>query len=434
MTSVRFDPAPGALRGTLRPPTDKSISHRAAILSTMAEGRSTIEGYLTSADTRSTLFAMEAIGAEVTVTQGEQGRHRVEIEGVGLRGAGAAEIDVGNAGTLLRILPGWLAGQPKGVWRLDGDASIRTRPVDRIAELLLEMGASVTCRSGRLPPLHLEGSQLHGISYQLPVASAQVKSCLLLAGLIAEGSTEVIEPVATRDHTERMLRARGVEVEESRSRIIVKPPQRIEAADTEVPGDLSSAAFHLAAALLVPGSAVILDGVGLNPTRSGFLAIAERMGARIELDRAPENVGGEPIGRIAARHSELTATTVGAAEVPMAIDELPLVALLGCFADGETLVTGAEELRAKESDRISAVVEGLSGLGADIEELAGGFAVRGSGSLQGGTIDSGGDHRMAMLGAVAGVASKGGVRVSGFDAAGVSYPAFEADLASLCRS
>jgi 3-phosphoshikimate 1-carboxyvinyltransferase len=427
---ARFDPAPGPLRGTLRPPTDKSISHRAAILAAMADGRSTIDGYLDSADTRSTLLAIEAVGAGLTVSRDEAGRQWVEIEGVGLRGAKPTDIDVGNAGTLLRILPGWLAGQEWGVWRLDGDASIRRRPVDRVAEPLLEMGASVTCRAGRLPPLELEGSRLRGIKYEMPVASAQVKSCLLLAGLLAEGSTEVVEPVATRDHTERMLRARGVEVEEVRSRIVVRPPERVEATATEIPGDPSSAAFHIAAAALVDGSAVILEGVGLNPTRTGFLAICERMGARLETEPG-EEAGGEPVGRIAIHGSELKATSVEADEVPLAIDELPLVALLGCFAEGETVITGAEELRAKESDRIEATVRGLSGLGADIEELADGFAVRGTGGLRGGVIDSGGDHRLAMLGAVAGLASSEGVEVENFEAAGVSYPGFEADLRSL---
>jgi 3-phosphoshikimate 1-carboxyvinyltransferase len=430
---TRFDPASGPLRGSVRPPSDKSISHRAAMMAAMADGRSRIDGYLASADTRSTLFAMEEIGAEVSVAQGEGGRQEVEIGGVGLRGARPAEIDVGNAGTLLRILPGWLAGQPEGVWRLDGDASIRTRPVDRIAEPLLLMGATLTCRGGQFTPLEVEGSALTGMKYEMPVASAQVKSCLLFAGLLAEGTTEVIELLPTRDHTERMLRARGVDVEELRGRIVVRPPERIEATDTTIPGDPSSAAFHLAAAALVPGSALIAEGVGMNPTRTGFMAICERMGARLEADPG-EEAGGEPVGRFAMQGSELRGTSVEADEVPLAIDELPLVALLGCFAEGETIVTGAEELRAKESDRIAATVAALSGLGADIEELADGFAVRGTGALRGGTVDSGGDHRMAMLGAVAGLASQEGVEVENFEAAAVSYPGFEADLRALLGS
>jgi 3-phosphoshikimate 1-carboxyvinyltransferase len=430
MSSARFDPAPGPLRGTVRPPSDKSISHRAAMLAAMGDGRSRIENYLASADTRSTLFAMEAIGAEVSVSQGEGGRQSIEIGGVGLRGARSADIDVGNAGTLLRILPGWLAGQPEGVWRFDGDESIRRRPVDRIAEPLLQMGAMLTARSGQFVPLEIEGAPLRGIAYEMPVASAQVKSCLLFAGLLAEDSTEVIESLATRDHTERMLRARGVDVEEMRGRIVLRAPERIGPTETTVPGDPSSAAFHLAAAALVPGSAVITEDVGLNPTRIGFMAILERMGAKLETDPG-DDAGGEPVGRLAIQGSELHGTTVTAEEVPLAIDELPLVALLGCFAEGETVVTGAEELRAKESDRITATVGALRGLGAEIEELADGFTVRGTGGLRGGAVDSGGDHRMAMLGAVAGLASADGVEVTGFDAAGVSYPGFEADLRAL---
>jgi 3-phosphoshikimate 1-carboxyvinyltransferase len=426
---MRFEPS-GPLRGELRPPPDKSISHRAALLAAMADGRSQIEDYLAAADTRSTLFAVEALGAKVTAKQTSEGRQAVEIEGVGLRGPGPAEIDVGNAGTLMRVLPGWLAGQREGVWRLDGDASIRERPVDRIAEPLREMGAMVSCRAGRLPPLELEGAQLHGFRYELPVASAQVKSCLLLAGLLAEGETAVLEPTPTRDHTERMLAARGVQLGRRGKVATVRPADAIEPADIRVPGDFSSAAFALAAVLVVPGSDVVLRGVGLNPTRTGLLTIAKRMGAAVETEWDDEP-GGEPVGTIVAKASELSGTSVEAGEVPLAIDELPLVGLLGCFAEGETVVSGAEELRAKESDRIAGVVEGLSALGAVIEARPDGFVVQGTGGLKGGTIDAKGDHRMAMLGAVAGVASADGVEVEDFEAAGVSYPGFEADLLSL---
>jgi 3-phosphoshikimate 1-carboxyvinyltransferase len=459
---TRFEPG-GQLRGTLRPPPDKSISHRAALIAAMAEGETVIEGYLDAADTRSTLAAVERLGAEVErlgagveapaapmVEKRHHGRRNpalgggidLRIRGVGLRGPLPSEIDVGNAGTLLRILPGWLAGQGRGGWTLDGDESIRRRPVDRIAEPLARMGANVSCRDGRLAPLHVEGADLHGIDYELPVASAQVKSCLLLAGLLADGETRITEPAPTRDHTERMLAAAGAKVETAElrtlpvaggapeRRITVVPASALGPTAISVPGDFSSGAFWAVAATIVPGSRVHLEGVGLNPTRIGLLGILNRMGAAIEVEE-DLTARTEPRGAIVARHGPLKATRVHAEEVPLAIDELPLVGLLGCFAEGTTVVSGAEELRHKESDRIAAVVEGLRAIGADIEAAEDGFAVRGGGGIHGGVLDSHGDHRLAMLGAIAGLASKEGVEVVGMDAAAVSYPGFEADLAGL---
>jgi 3-phosphoshikimate 1-carboxyvinyltransferase len=441
MSATRFE-ASGPLRGTFTPPPDKSISHRAALIAAMGDGECRVEGYLDAADTKATLAAISRLGAEVEEAPARAGALELRIRGTGLRGAradGEVGIDVGNAGTLLRVLPGWLAGQGRGTWTLDGDESIRRRPVDRIAEPLRLMGARVECRDDRLPPLSVEGSELASISYELPVASAQVKSCLLLAGLLAAGETQVTEPATTRDHTERMLAAAGAEVEvedtsslttarrPQRRRITVRAAESLSAGEISVPGDLSSAAFFLAAALVVPGSDLHIEDVGLNPTRGGFLGIVNRMRARVEVE-AESAAGNEPHGAIRARPGPLFATRVGPAEVPLAIDELPLVALLGCFADGETVVSGAEELRHKESDRIAAVVGGLRGLGAEIEALPDGFAVQGTGGLRGGGLDARGDHRMAMLGAVAGLASKEGVEVEGAEAAAVSYPTFEADL------
>jgi 3-phosphoshikimate 1-carboxyvinyltransferase len=428
MTEARFEPS-GPLRGELRPPGDKSISHRAALLAAMAEGTSTIDGYLDAADTRSTLTAIQALGASVEERPGNHGL-LLTIEGVGLRGPAQAAIDVGNAGTLLRILPGWLAGQERGVWTLDGDESIRRRPVDRIAGPLRLMGARVECRDDRLPPLSVEGSALEAIEYELPVASAQVKSCLLLAGLLADGETTVVEPASTRDHTERLLKAAGANVSAAGGRITVHPAQLIEPGPISVPGDFSSAAFLIAAALLAPDSEIRLREVGLNPTRTGLLRISERMGASAEVGEL-ERGGAEPVGELIVRSSPLRGTEVAAGDVPAAIDELPLVALLGCFAEGETRVRDAGELRHKESDRISAMVEGLRGLGAEIEERQDGFVVKGTGGLRGGRIDGRGDHRLAMLGAVAGLASDEGVTVEGIEAAAISYPGFQADLSSL---
>ncbi len=429
--ATRFDPA-AALRGSLRPPADKSISHRAALIAAMGEGETTIEGYLDSADTRSTLAAVEAIGAEVEGVGAAGVEPIVRVRGVGLRGAKPARIDVGNAGTLLRLLPGWLAGQPPGTWTLDGDDSIRRRPVDRIVVPLRQMGARLSCREERLPPLEIEAAPLKGIDYEMPIASAQVKSCLLFAGLLAEGETWVGEPLRSRDHSERMLSAAGAEVAWLSGGVKVRPAKSLELGEFAVPADFSSAAFFLVAALLVPGSEVALEGVGTNPTRTGLLDILKRMGAEIEVEPVGER-GGEPIGTIRARASALQGTEVGGGEIPLAIDELSLVALAACFAEGETTIRDAAELRRKESDRVATTCETLTAIGATAEANEDGMRIEGSGGLTGGTISSHGDHRIAMLGAVAGLVSREGVEVSGMDAAAVSYPGFEADLASLSR-
>ena len=448
MTSSRFAPS-GPLEGALTPPPDKSISHRAALLAAMADGTSRISGFLESADTRSTLAAVERLGARVETTPGPNGSLGVTVEGIGLDGPAAnagpesVGIEVGNAGTLMRLLPGWLAGQPAGAWLLDGDESIRRRPVDRITEPLREMGADVSARDGRLPPLEIRGAALRAIDYAMPVASAQVKSCVLLAGLRATGRTTVIERDPSRDHTERMLRAAGarVRVEPDGSgltlggrlpgrRVSVEGIKRLVPCDLAVPGDFSSAAFFGVGALIVPGSRVRLGEVGLNPTRVGLLGILNRMGARIEVEEGSP-LNGEPRGAVTARHSPLHGTHVTAGEVPLSIDELPLVALAAAFADGETVVRGAEELRHKESDRVATVVDAINGVGGDAEAFEDGLAVRGTGGLRGGAISSQGDHRLAMMGALAGLASRDGVEVEGMEAAGVSYPGFEADLRSL---
>ncbi|HET8862495.1 MAG TPA: 3-phosphoshikimate 1-carboxyvinyltransferase [Solirubrobacterales bacterium] len=436
--ATRFDPA-GPLRGTLVSPADKSVSHRAALIAAMGEGQTTIENYLDAADTRSTLAAVEALGAKVTrpasrpylgLDAGRIGGVGLRVRGVGLRGAAPAAIDVGNAGTLLRLLPGWLAGQETGSWTLDGDDSIRRRPVDRIAVPLRSMGAELDCREGRLPPLGIEAAPLHGIEYELPIASAQVKSCLLFAGLLAEGETRIVEPLPSRDHSERMLAAAGAEIERGEGTVTVRPAARLEPGEIAVPADFSSAAFFVVAALLVPGSDVALSGVGLNPTRTGLLSILARMGAEIEVEPDGER-GGEPSGRLRARASTLRGAEVGGTDIPLAIDELPLVALAACFAEGVTTIRDAAELRRKESDRIETVSGALTALGASVETSEDGMRIEGGGGLRGGAIESHGDHRIAMLGAVAGLASREGVEVGGMDAAAVSYPGFEADLASL---
>ena len=393
-----------------------------------------VHNYLDSADTRSTLNALLTLGAGVDEERGE-----LVIRGVGLNAALEAtggRLDVGNSGTLLRLLPGWLAGQRGGEWTLDGDASIRRRPVDRVVEPLAQMGAGVVAREGRFAPLRVTGAELQGIEYELPVASAQVKSCVLIAGMLAAGSTTLSEDRQSRDHTERILRRSRVPFERDGLAMTVSQVDELELDEIVVPGDPSSAAFMAAAACLVPGSRVVINDVGLNWTRAGFFRIAQRMGGLVlgDLEEPGTESDEEPVGDLDVAHGPLEGTEVQPDEVPLAIDELTLVALLGAFADGETVLRGAGELRYKESDRIAGVVDGLSALGADIEDTGDGFVVRGDGSpLEGGVLDARGDHRLAMLGAVAGLASSKGVEVVGMEAAAISYPDFEEDLRALLR-
>jgi 3-phosphoshikimate 1-carboxyvinyltransferase len=428
----RFGPSDG-LRGRLTVPPDKSISHRAAIIAAMASEPARIRNYLDAADTLATLRAVRELGA---IVQGPT--EELIVRGVGLRHAQqpATAIDVGNAGTLMRLLPGWLSFQQDQSFTLDGDDSIRRRPVDRIAEPLELMGARIEAREGRFPPFTVHGAALTGIEYELPVASAQVKSCVLLAGLLTDRTT-VVEPVPTRDHTERLLLRAAADVQREPApgggRITVGNTDELELADVEIPGDISSAAFLIAAGVLVKGSRLVLEGVGVNWTRSGFLRIIERMGGIVLGDTEPSGVlaAEEPVSDLDVSHGPIEGTEVGPEEVPLAIDELPLVALLGCFAEGETVVRGAGELRLKESDRIATVVEGLRDLGGDIDATTDGFVVRGTGGLRGGRLRTHGDHRLALLGAVAGLASKEGVTVVGMEAAETSYPNFALDLAAL---
>ncbi len=429
MASRRFEPS-SPLRGALRPPADKSISHRAALIAAMGEGEAKVVNYLEAADTIATMRAVEALGARVERIDGTEFEPTYLIKGVGLHGANSCAIDVGNAGTLLRLLPGWLAGQVGREWTLDGDDSIRQRPVDRIVQPLRRMGARLDACEDRLAPLRVSGEGLHGIEYEMPVASAQVKSCLLFAGLLATGETRVIERLRSRDHTERMLMAAGADVELDVHAVVVRPADRLEPGLMIVPGDLSSAAFFIVAATLIGGSDIVLRGVGVNPTRMGLIAILRRMGATITVDGL-EEVGGEPIADLRVSPAPLIGTEVADLEVPFAIDELPLVALAACFAEGTTTIRDAAELRHKESDRVATVAAALNALSGSVEPTEDGMAIEGTGGLRGGAIHSHGDHRIAMLGAIAGLASREGVEVDGIDSVAVSYPGFEADLASL---
>jgi 3-phosphoshikimate 1-carboxyvinyltransferase len=417
---VRVEPVP-ALTGHVAVPGDKSISHRAVLIGSISEGDTRIAGFGRSADTESTIAAARMLGVEIV----EDDVDTLTVHGVGLRGLRepAGAIDCGNAGTLMRLLCGVLAGQ-HGRFELVGDESLSARPMERVAEPLRLMGAAVETTDGHAP-LVVEGSSLVTISYKLPLPSAQVKSSVLLAGLFAAGDeTTVVEPIPTRDHTERLLALAGAVVRRRPSSVSILPAKRLALGEVEIPGDFSSAAPLLVAAAIVPGSAVTVHGVGLNPGRIGLLDVLERMGARVAIYNR-RAIGGEPAGDVEVRASELVGTTVSAAEVPAMVDELPLFALAAGHARGESVVRGASELRVKETDRIEAVVEELRRLGGHVRATQDGFRVRGvPARLRGGVVDARGDHRLAMLGAVAGVSSREGVEVRGAEAVELSFPGF----------
>ena len=416
---MRIEPA-ATLRGHIAVPGDKSISHRAVLLGTIGEGETSVRGFGRSGDTEATVAAVRALGATVH----EDDVDTLRVEGAGLRGLRETgePIDCGNSGTTLRLLAGILAGQ-RGRFELTGDESLRRRPVDRIADPLVQMGVRVESADGR-PPLVLEGGELRGIRYELPVASAQVKSCILLAGLYAAGRTTVVEPLPTRDHTELMLEAAGVAVTRKQRRISVGPAEQLRLGEVDVPGDFSAAAPFVVAATLLPGSELTIHDLGLNPRRTGLLDVLARMGARVTVFNRRTSAG-EPIGDLEVRSAELTATTVTAEEVPLMVDELPLFALAAASAHGESKVEGAQELRVKETDRIETVTTSLRGLGIRIAASDDGLGVRGVPSRpRGGGMSSHGDHRIAMLGAVAGLVSREGVELEDAEAVAVSFPGF----------
>jgi 3-phosphoshikimate 1-carboxyvinyltransferase len=425
---IEVEPA-ASLRGDLAVPGDKSISHRSLLLGMIAEGESDVRGLGVSADTLATVEAARALGVTV-----ELDGTRARIAGVGLRGLRVAgsPIECGNAGTLIRLLPGILAGQ-EGRFELAGDDSLSRRPLDRVAVPLERMGARVETTDGHAPLVVEGAAELEAIRYELPVASAQVKSCVLLAGLYAEGGrTTVVEPVPTRDHTERMLEGQGARVRRKAGEPSVWPAERLDSLDLDIPGDISSAAPFIVAATLLSGSEVRVHGVGINPTRTGFLSVLERMGARVAVFNR-RSAGGEPVADLEVGSADLVATTVGAQEVPSLVDELPLFALVAGMAHGESVVRGAAELRVKESDRIETVKNVLRPLGIRIETTHDGFRVRGVPSRPqgGGVVDAAADHRIAMLAAVAGLVSREGVRIEGAESVGVSFPDFFAMLDSI---
>jgi len=426
---VNIRPA-SSVQGGVALPGDKSISHRAVLIGAIADGESRFTGFGRSGDTESTIAVVRALGIAV-----EEAGDEVLVRGAGLRGLSGpgAPIDCGNAATLARLLPGILAGQRGQQFELTGDKSLRSRPMGRVAEPLAAMGAGVETEDGRLP-LGIDARRLRPIRYELPVASAQVKSCVLLAGLYADGGpTAVVEPVPTRDHTERMLRAAGARVQASPGLVEVWPAERLDPLHVDVPGDFSAAAPFLVVATLLPGSRLRLSGVGVNPTRVGLLHVLERMGARISLYNRGAS-GGEPVADIEVEHADLVATEVEPAEVPTLIDELPLFALAASMARGESRVRGARELRAKETDRIETVTNALRALGVRISASDDGFRVRGVPTRpKGGGVESGGDHRIAILGAVAGLVSREGVQVQDAEAVSISFPGFFELLAQVAQ-
>ncbi len=419
---------PGKLRGRLRPPGDKSVSHRAVLVGSVARGVTVARGFLFAEDTLRSVACVRELGVEVEVEGGAvrvHGRPRWEPP--------RDVLDAGNSGTTMRLLCGLLSGQPLEAV-LDGDSSLRRRPMDRVADPLRRMGAEVEAREGRYPPVRVRGGRLRPARHELRVASAQVKSALLLAGLYAEGTTSVVEPAQSRDHTERLLQAMGVPVAVrglgEAVEVSVVGPARPQAVELEVPGDFSSAAFFVAAAAAQPGAELVVEGVGLNPTRTGLLEVLREMGAEVEVHELCE-VAGEPVGTLVVRGRRLRGVQVSGRRLPRLIDEVPALAVAAAVADGDTVVRDAAELRVKETDRVRTVAAALRAVGVQAEELPDGLVVHGGG-IRGGTVDPEGDHRVAMAFALAGALSREGVTVTGAECAAVSFPAFEAALRALC--
>ena len=418
------------VRGRVRPPGDKSISHRYALFAALADGISTLRGYSTGADCASTLSCLRALGVTVDVIGRDAAGLQVQIAGRGSRGfqAPSGPLDAGNSGTTIRMFAGVLAAQPFAT-RVAGDASLSKRPMRRIIVPLERMGARIASNDG-CPPLTIEGTpHLRPIAFHTDVPSAQVKSSVLLAGLHADGETRVTEAVQTRDHTERGLKVFGVDVHRDGLTVSIQGGQRAHAADVGVPGDISSAAFWMVAAASLPESEVTVDEVGLNPTRSAIIDVLRRMGASIDVN-ATSGADAEPRGGIVVRHGDLKATEIAPAEVPGVIDELPVLAALATHG-GALRVTGAEELRVKESDRITSLAEGLRRMGAEMETFHDGFHVHGGQRLRGGEVDAHNDHRLAMAFAIAALGASGPTTIHDAGAAAVSYPEFFTVLESL---
>lgn len=414
--------ASGSLHGDLRVPGDKSMSHRSIMLGALAEGVTEVSGFLEGEDCLATLEAFRAMGVEIE----HLGEGRVRIHGVGLHGLKppSRALYLGNSGTSMRLLSGLMAGQNFDV-TLTGDASLNTRPMRRVADPLTEMGARIDTGQGGRPPLKIHGaSRLKAISYQMPMASAQVKSCVLLAGMYAQGRTCVSEPAPTRDHTERMLAGFGYRVERDGARACIDGGGRLLASDIVIPADISSAAFFMVGAAITPGARIRLRDVGVNPTRVGVINILREMGADIELSNQRE-ICGEPVADVSVSGGRLRGIHFPEAQVPLAIDEFPALFVAAACAEGESLLTGAEELRVKESDRIQVMADGLHALGIDARPTPDGIHIHG-GALQSGRVDSHGDHRIAMAFAMASLRATGEIEIHDCANVNTSFPGFVA--------
>jgi 3-phosphoshikimate 1-carboxyvinyltransferase len=410
-----------AFKGEFFPPPDKSISHRSVIFSSLAKGTSTVRNFLRAEDTFSTMNAFRSLGIEI-IDDGST----LTIHGKGIHGLSEPGdvIDCGNSGTTIRLLSGVLSGNPF-FSVLTGDSSLRTRPMGRVIKPLSLMGARIIARDdNRYPPLAIRGGNLSAVRYIMPVASAQVKSSLILAGLYAEGDTEIVEPIQSRNHSEKMLPAFGADIEVKGLRITVRGGRELGALDTVVPGDFSSAAFFIVAALLIPGAEITVRNVGINPTRTGLLEVLKKMGASIEVSNI-HDVSGEPVADIHCRgRSELKAVPVTAEMVPSLIDEFPILCVAAALAEGTTTIKGAEELRVKESDRIKTITAELRRMGVEIEEYPDGLSIKGTESLHGAEVESHGDHRIAMSMAVAALVAEGRTLINGASAVDISFPGF----------
>lgn len=408
----------GPLHGEITVPGDKSISHRAVMLGALANGTTHITGFLMGEDCLSTIDCFRKMGVSIDVSDKE-----VVVEGVGLHGLTAPECELytGNSGTTTRLLSGILSGQ-SFTSTMNGDATIQRRPMGRVMKPLREMGASIEGKDDNFCPLTMHPSELHGIEYRLPVASAQLKSAILLAGLYAEGQTTVIEPAPSRDHTERMFRALGVEIETNGNVITLNPPEDLHAVDIAVPSDISSAAYFLVAGAIVPGSELTIKNVGVNPTRTGIIDVLRDMGADITESNFREEA--EPVCDLTVRYSRLHGTEIGGAIIPRLIDELPVIAVAAAFAEGETVIRDAQELKVKESNRIASMVAELSKAGVDVEETDDGMIVRGGEKPHGASFETYKDHRIAMSLAILGLAAEGASRIDEPEVVAISYPDF----------
>jgi 3-phosphoshikimate 1-carboxyvinyltransferase len=421
-----------SLQGNIRVPGDKSISHRALMLGAIAQGETEIAGLLLGEDPRSTASCFQAMGAEIS----ELNTELVRVKGIGL-GNLQEPVDVlnaGNSGTTLRLMLGLLASHPGRFFTVTGDSSLRSRPMSRVVKPLQQMGAEIWGRKGNsLAPLAIQGQALKSIHYQSPIASAQVKSCILLAGLITEGQTTVTEPALSRDHSERMLRAFGAELttDPETNSVTITGSAQLYGQKVVVPGDISSAAFWLVAGAIVPGSELLIENVGVNPTRTGILEALALMGADIQLENQRE-VAGEPVADLRVRSSRLQSCTIAGDIIPRLIDEIPILAVAAVFAEGTTVIKDAEELRVKESDRIAVMAQQLNKMGAKVTELPDGMEIVGGTPLVGTEVDSHTDHRIAMSLAIAALVAKGVTTIHRAEAAAISYPNFTATLQQIC--